>query len=572
MGKIYITLVFLLSFVGFATAQTWIPDTLFGTNSLLYVNPGAGDELSNFVLQPDGKIIAGGYDYDISFNGYNNIMIRFDACGTIDSSFGSGGIVKHRFDQRNRGFSYALHTGNKILCAGLQSNSNAGSDQIPFIARYNPDGSVDDSFGYNGTHALRFDSVTSGALYSVIPLADGRILCGGTVNASSYGGANGMGAMRFLENGMLDITFNTKGKVIYKKNTVFNPVRAALMQNGDVILTGRYADSNGNFHFVAVSYNQSGDLNYGYGTDGEFTDPVDLSEDYIGAYMGVQQDEKIVLASMRKDADDGIEVIRIMPGGYLDPSFGDNGHVNLVYDRIRCTGVKILEDSRILILCQYRVNYYSGAVICLLPDGSVDGGFGDNGLLFVNMNPGGTHQINDALELPNERILFGTGTFDNYFMGYTTHSNVPHISGDAFMLSTTGSGTFQWYLNGEAIPGETSSSCIPQANGDYTVEITSDSGCTFLSDPYTVNSVGINEPSLSELQIYPNPFSSEFQIKTEKEMKSVALFDPAGRAIISKANLNTSNLKLQTAGLAPGIYFLKVVVDGKPVVSKILRQ
>ena len=194
-----------------ALSQNLIQDSLFATNSSVQTSLGTGDESSKLFLQPDGKILFGGYDYDIGCNCFRNTMIRVDACGAIDVTFGVNGKVVHTFSQRNIGDDYALQPDGKIVVTGMQAPGNSGSQQIPFVARYNADGSVDNTFATGGTNAIRFDPVSSGRFFSTMVMGDGRILCVGISSSNINGGVNGIGAMRFLANGSVDPTFSGDG-------------------------------------------------------------------------------------------------------------------------------------------------------------------------------------------------------------------------------------------------------------------------------------------------------------------------------------------------------------------------
>jgi len=563
MKKIYtITLLLALLSTLPAGAQNWIPDSLFGSNSSLIVNAGGSEEFSNFLLQPDGKIVAGGYDSDAS-GFYHNIMIRFDQCGLIDSSFGTNGIVKHRFDQRNKGHNYALQSDGKFLCAGLQAPSNAASQQIAFVARYNSDGSVDTNFANMGTHALRFDLVSWATFYTVIPMADGRILCGGF----STGSLNGLGAMRFMSDGSLDTTFDTDGKTIYIINTEWRPARARLLQNGNIIVAGRYRDAGNNTRFAATCFDSTGALNTTFAVAGVFTDTVNLKYNYADAYMDMQPDEKIVMACTREPDTDGIEVIRFTSSGIPDNTFGINGHVNLTFAGMECKGIKVLSSGKIMVM-----GGLTGSVVRLLSSGIIDSAFAANGYLAVDLAPFGSEHVDDVMEMPYNRLLFGGGDWDLTMKRYSTQSNVPHISGNASLLQTTGGVTFQWFLNNTIIAGATSSTWVPAVNGNYTVQVTDDLGCTYLSAIFPVTSIGIDEYYSDDLiSVYPNPVSSELFINSSEKINQIKVFDIVGKEIFKK-ELHAANCQLSTANYSAGIYFIEVISENKKGYVKFIKQ
>lgn len=559
---LFVLMLFTISFVNNVSAQNWIPDSLFGSDSRLSINAGGSETFSNFLLQPDGKVVACGYDSDSGY--YHNIMIRFDQCGLIDSSFGTNGVVNHRFDNRNMGRHYALQSDGKFLVAGIQSTSNAGSQQFPFVARYNSDGSVDTNFANSGTHVLQFDNVSPGTFYSVKEMTDGRILCGGTCNIV------GIGAIRFMSDGSLDTTFSSDGKVLHLINCSFMPSRAILMQNGKIVIAGRNLDGVNNAHFVAVCYDSTGMLDTTFATGGLLTDSVNLKYIYADAYSDIQSDDKIVMACTRVPVSDGIEVIRFTPAGVLDNTFGTNGHVNLTFPNMECTGVKVLSNGKILVMGEAT----NACAVQLLSNGTLDSALATNGFLSgIDLYPSGTDALNDVLELGGPRLIMGAAWPDHNFRRYSTQSNVPYISGNASLLQTTGTGMFQWFLNDTIILGATSSAHIPLVGGNYTVEITDDLGCTYLSDIFSVTGVGLNEyQSVKYLNIFPVPVSSELTVQSSGLIHEIKVMDMLGQEVYSLEKLESSSCKLPTSKLLPGVYILRAIINGHSITRKLAKE
>ncbi|MBI3521060.1 MAG: M28 family peptidase [Bacteroidetes bacterium] len=92
----------------------------------------------------------------------------------------------------------------------------------------------------------------------------------------------------------------------------------------------------------------------------------------------------------------------------------------------------------------------------------------------------------------------------------------------------------------------------------------------------TVNTVGIKESKLENgFQIYPNPFSEQIIIRSEKHnepIESVALFDCTGNIIFEKRIDNLATTVFMPATLHEGIYFIKVFTSDHSFVKKIIRQ
>src|SRR5262245_31959265 len=104
------------------------------------------DSAQTVVTQADGRIVvAGTTDVDGSMD---FAVVRYNPDGTLDTSFGVGGLVHTDFgfmDQENA--TGVVLQGNKILVGGFARIN--GTDEFA-LARYNSDGSLDTSFGSSG--------------------------------------------------------------------------------------------------------------------------------------------------------------------------------------------------------------------------------------------------------------------------------------------------------------------------------------------------------------------------------------------------------------------------------------
>lgn len=571
-----------LLFVGFLLcistplvfSQNMIPDSLFGTFSNLQVNPGAGDIGSDFLYQPDGKIIYGGYDYDITQNDFHIDMVRFDYCGHIDSSFGTNGLVHTKFDQRSMGYCFTLQQDNKILCGGQQAPSNSGSQQIPCISRFNEDGSADMTFNGTGNNSLRFDNVSSGYFNSVCLMPDSSILCIGTCTGNINGGTYGIGLMRFGPDGSLDATFSEDGKVVFSGATFTysGEVYGHLLQSGRILVVASLHDADFLDYFFAMAFDSNGSVDMTFGNEGFFNDAIPLDVYYQTLGTALQVDEKVLLMANRT-AGNGIEVIRIKPDGIIDSTFGTNGHSNINITDMVAKGITILSDGKIMVMGGYSTGYGVGCAVRLNSNGSLDTGFGANGFMIFDLNNNsGTHHLNDLLELSPGHWVAGGATSDFLIRKYTDLSNVPHISLIGSQLQSTGTGTFQWYVGGILIPGATTNQYTPDQNGMYSVQITDGYGCTFMSDPFEVNSVGVDEQDLNTIRVYPNPFSDNLHISMAKdEPAEIILYDVSSRIIMQQAF--RKSVSLDTEKLAKGIYFYEIrnetsVISNGKVVSE----
>src|SRR6266540_4059662 len=183
-------------------------DTSFGAGGKVVTDFGAGGDYAAAVaIQPNGKIVAGG-DAQIGTTAAFGLA-RYNANGSIDTSFGSGGLVATTFGTGNtRVNGIALQPDGKIVTAGFDKNAT----EFEFaLARYNADGSLDTSFGSGGrvTTAIsdRYDLA-----FAMTLQPDGKIVVVGETRGSTatkYDAA----VVRYTPAGALDTTFGSGGKV-----------------------------------------------------------------------------------------------------------------------------------------------------------------------------------------------------------------------------------------------------------------------------------------------------------------------------------------------------------------------
>ncbi len=153
-------------------------DNTFGSSGQVITGFGAFDEdiASAVVLQPDGKILAAGRSGNVF------AITRYNANGILDTTFGTGGKVTTDFPENvSAGISdLFLQTDGKILVIGSTvsgSGSTEGQRQIALV-RYNPDGSLDTSFGNNGKFKIVFGIITY--LNGAAMQSNGNLLIGGS--------------------------------------------------------------------------------------------------------------------------------------------------------------------------------------------------------------------------------------------------------------------------------------------------------------------------------------------------------------------------------------------------------
>ena len=98
-------------------------------------------------------------------------LVRYNTDGSMDTTFGTNGIVKTVIGTWAQAYSVALQSDGKIVLAGSASSHFA-------LARYNTDGSLDTTFGTNGIVTTSIGTVQDMATCVAIQ-SDGKIAVGG---------------------------------------------------------------------------------------------------------------------------------------------------------------------------------------------------------------------------------------------------------------------------------------------------------------------------------------------------------------------------------------------------------
>ncbi len=159
-------------------------DTTFGRAGKVRTDfPGLAAVPSSVVIQPDGKIIVAGGAFPLfTFLGDFKI-VRYNSSGSLDTSFGDGGIVTTSFPgQGSYANAVALQPDGKIIAAGtdfVNFSSEDNSDTDFGLERYNADGSPDSTFGSGGQVTTDFDGFNDDT-FSILVQPDGKLVAVGS--------------------------------------------------------------------------------------------------------------------------------------------------------------------------------------------------------------------------------------------------------------------------------------------------------------------------------------------------------------------------------------------------------
>jgi uncharacterized delta-60 repeat protein len=330
-------------------------DTTFGSGGRVRTDfPGLAAVPSSVVIQSDGKIVVAGGAFPLFTFAGNFELVRYNPNGSLDASFGNGGIVTTTFPEGSYASDVALQPDGKIIAAGTVFVDFIIGDQSDTdfaLARYNPDGSLDATFGNGGTVSTDFVGMEDDA-FSVLIQPDGKIVAVGSANnpATYYDFA----AVRYLSNGMIDTTFGVAGKVTTDfGDQNFDRARSAALQADGRIVAGGFAISHGGGvqNFAVVRYTSNGILDTTFSRDGKMQ--IDFGNCCQSATkVLLQSDGKIITVggSNGESSDDDFLLARLTPRGSLDATFGVGGMVRTSFGDLNggANGAALQSDGKIM--------------------------------------------------------------------------------------------------------------------------------------------------------------------------------------------------------------------------------
>ena len=308
-------------------------DTTFGVNGKVTTDfPNLAAVPSTVIVQPDGKILVVGGAFPLfTFLG-DFALVRYNANGSLDASFGNGGIVRTRFSAGGSyAFAAALLSNGKIIAAGtvfVDFSSDDSSNTDFGLVRYNPNGTIDTIFGNGGGVLTDFDGFNDD-IYTLLIQPDRKIVAVGSAkNPAHY---YDFALARYLPNGALDATFGAAGKVRtdFGASNLDIAYCAALQPDGKIVAAGTATLNDSSYgDFAVARYNQNGTLDTNFSRDGRVT--IDFGSILQFAYgVLVQTDGKIVTVGYpsSESSDSDFLLARFNRNGSRDSTFGVGGKV-----------------------------------------------------------------------------------------------------------------------------------------------------------------------------------------------------------------------------------------------------
>jgi uncharacterized delta-60 repeat protein len=369
-------------------------DPTFGSGGKVVTSfPGGLDIANDVAVQSDGKIILAG------FSGSDFALARYHTNGTLDATFGAGGLVATDFPGENNNFAYALviQADGRIVLAGTVNGESPDSSGFGLM-RYNTDGSLDTTFDGDGRVATLFPN-GGGSARAIALQPDGKLVVAGDSFESPIGHSV-FTLARYNTDGSLDSSFDGDGlvKTDISANAVQFAFAVALQANGRIIAAGRNGDA-----FGLLRYNPDGSLDNGgtgdstpgdsFGVAGIVTTTFGGNHSWVRA-LAIQADGKIVAAGGTDTSgasENNFALARYNTDGSLDTSFDGDGRITTDFGLDDAANdVKIQADGRIVAVGSTGSFAVSGsfALARYTANGSLDTSFDTDGKVLTDFSAG----------------------------------------------------------------------------------------------------------------------------------------------------------------------------------------
>lgn len=342
-------------------------DTGFGSSGHVTTDFGGNDLISapaGIAIQADGKIVAAGQ----GSAGLDFLVARYGADGSLDPSFNGTGTVATNLVGTDRGYAVAIQPDGKILVGG-----RAGSK--PAIVRYNDDGTLDTSFGSGGISVLNAVSSNQGDKFLDLAIqSDGMIV--GAVNGDF---SNQLTVVRLTSGGGLDPGFSGDGiaDIDFQASATEFAHAVKIQADGKIVVVGRvtHSPTDGSPDIALARLTSAGALDTGFGSGGKVQTALGATE---GANdVAFQSDGKIVIGSQSLVNDAAL--LRYTTAGVLDPTFGVSGVATPGFGvNSAIFSIEVTTTDKIVAAMPYLSSDFS--VAQFESDGTLDGSFGTSGI------------------------------------------------------------------------------------------------------------------------------------------------------------------------------------------------
>lgn len=411
-------------------------DLSFASVGWTRISFGSGtsfDTSAGVAVDSMDRVMLAGSVWNGEPTGYDFTLARLDANGTLDSSWGSGGKSTASFGNGSINSDFAaavaMDAAGRAIVVGTTTANSTGKDFA--VARFDVAGTLDSTWGNGGRVTTDFLAASSEGAADIARIqADGKmVVVGGTQN----GVGSGVAITRYNENGSLDATFGSGGKVTIANPTWqnFNPTSIAMDSDGNFLVAGNV--HNGSWSdFAAMRIHADGTLDTSFGLFGTASvhfGPL-FNTNSTAASVAVDATGQIVLAgtvhSLGASTGRDFALVRLNTNGTLDTSFGTGGKttIHFTFEDI-LKSMAIDASGRIVVAGNTGLSSSADAAVARLNhDGTLDSTFGIGGKTSLSFGaPATFDQVGGMALDASGRIVIAGGTGSSFAVARLNAAN-----------------------------------------------------------------------------------------------------------------------------------------------------
>lgn len=483
--------------------------------------------------------------------------------GILDPSFGNNGIVQTTSTQEAS--DMIIQPDNKIIVVG---SINMGSVDMA-VVRYNPDGSLDNSFGTNGIATVDFIG-SNDAASSVVLQNDGKIVVAGSTQNSSNNNSD-IGIIRLNSDGMLDNSFGTNGKFqLDVDGYAFDRALDLTLQNDGKLVVVAMAGTDMFAKNAVLRLNTNGTLDNSFDGDGilkafsfgSFT----LSSLYA---VTIQNDGKILVAGSRNN---NFAVARLNSDGSIDNTYGTSGVFSTTTAVVTQCRIILQGDGK-LLATHSSATQTEALVLRLNQNGTEDSSFGTNGKVQTQVGSAATYDYTQGIVLQPDGKIIVTGS--SYTSGSTSDYLTIRYNSNGTIDNSFGANSNGIVTTSVEINDEDRGKIVRlQSDGKIVVAGSSCTGsCDFVLLRYGNTNSGTgnreNSPIILNPLIYPNPAGEYFFVGNLPEGSTMIITDISGKSILQKL-MSKEIISLNTTDLENGVYFIEIAYHNSLTKRKLI--
>lgn len=384
-------------------------DSSFGSGTGYAVIPDQYIGPDNILVSSTGEVFVAGFD---SVGNGPSVITCFAANGVLDSGFGTGGKVL--IDPDYTVLQLTLHPQGGLLVLG---SGQDGADRKMMLFKCDEAGNPDEGFGDGGRILIPVG--TGDSVESVVIQGDGKI-----VVASAIGLPRSIFLVRYDEDGVRDTSFGNAGEVLADFGLSESPCKVLLQEDGKLLVVGtRSTDSySSDGDILLIRYNDDGSLDTSFG-GGDGVVVHDLGFHESASDVDVQPDGKIIVAGSSSERLWGGPasslLVRYNEDGSLDTSFGGGDGFTRSSLIVSSDQLLVLPNGQYLVTGN--ASNGNGEFVFGLArynaDGTLDAAFGGHQPVF---REGGAAVVLDSAADIHDAELFGT-SYDGVSLSLSRH-------------------------------------------------------------------------------------------------------------------------------------------------------